>query len=198
MSKSTFQQNHFDPVFIQLFATPSPDGLGHTSYPRINGTPASYPRVGVASTNVSSSVASSTTIGTDPNFMTCHGCGNTHFLCYEVKYCNYCLHAEIDYFELVGIDFATQHVIESVFSVTYSSVVKKDMMEQNRFYERNRELELPDCIEKVALQDDLYLHSSRRLLQFLLAKRVHDISGHLNNVSNGVAEHRHFPDYEPS
>ena len=110
-SKSPFQQNHFDPVSVQAFATPSPDGMGHTNYPRISGTPASYPVVGVASTNVSSSVASSTTIGTDPNFMTCCRCDNTRLLCHEVKYCNFCLHAEMDYFELVGMDFSTQHGI---------------------------------------------------------------------------------------
>ena len=186
-------QNHFDPVSVQVFATPSPGNVRHSDYSRFGGIRES---TGVVSTATSSSVASLNTNATEPNVFTCRGCGNTRFLCHEVKYRNFCLHAVMDYFELVGMDFSTQHGIQNAFTVAYSSAVKKDMLEQHQFYERNREVELPDCIEQGALQDALYLRSSRRLLQFLLDKRVYDVSSHLNDLSNGTAEQRRFPNYE--
>ena len=154
------------------------------------------------STAASSAVSSSSigrndgTDGTDLNSVICRGCGNIRFSCHEVKYRNFCLHAVLDYFELVGMDFATQHGIQNAFTVAYTSAVKKDMLETHNYYERNRKIELPDCIESGALQDAFYLRNSRRLLQFLMDKRVYDIPSHVQALSDGTAEKRFFPHYE--
>ena len=81
------------------------------------------------------SVISATTISsTDPNYTTfSRGCGNTCFLlCHEVKDRNLlCLHVVMDYFELVGMDFATQLRIQNAFTITFTSAVEKDMLEAN-------------------------------------------------------------------
>ena len=176
----------FDPVSIQAFASTSPKGT----------TPTNRSSVNVTTPSTVSSIAT-TSITNDTNFI-CRGCGNTASLCHEVKYRNFCLHAVMDYFELVGMDFSTQHGITDAFTVAYTSAVKKDLLDRHQFYERNREVELPDCIERGALQDALYLRSSRRLLQFLLNKRVYDIPSHLQDMTDGSVEHRVFPDYEQS
>ena len=94
--------------------------------------------------------------------MTCRGCGNFHSFCHEVKYRNFCLYAVLDYFELVGMDFATQHGIQNAFTVAYTAAVKKDMLEKHDFYERSRDLELADCIKQGALQDAFYLRNSHQ------------------------------------
>ena len=173
----------FDPVSIQAFTSSSPKGT----------TPSNRSNINVTTPSTVSSIATSVT--TDTAFI-CRGCGNTASLCHEVKYRNFCLHAVMDYFELVGVDFSTQHGIKDAFTVAYTSAVKKDLLERHQFYERNREVELPDCIEEGALQDAFYLRSSRRLLQFLLAKRVYDIPSQIQNMTDSSVESRFFPDYE--
>ena len=176
------QKSSFAPVSVQAFTTPSPNGTAQFEIENYNITTPSI-----------SSVASPPSV--DSNF-TCRGCGHNRTHCHEAKYRNFCLHAVLDYFELVGMDFSTQHGITNAFTMAYTSAVKRDMLERHQFYERSKELSLPDCIEQGALQDALYLRSSRRLLQFLLSKRVYDIPNHLQDVNDGTTEHRFFPDNE--
>ena len=180
----TKRSKDFEPVSIQTFAPVStPKGISPTNRSALN----------VTTPSTISSIATSVT--EDSNFI-CRGCGNNRSMCHEVKYRNFCLHAVLDYFELVGMDFSTQHGIKDAFTVAYTSAVKKDLLERHQFYERNREVELPDCIEEGALQDAFYLRSSRRLLQFLLAKRVYDIPSQIQNMTDSSVESRFFPDYE--
>ena len=95
----------FDPVSIQAFASTSPKGT----------TPTNRSSVNVTTPSTVSSIAT-TSITNDTNFI-CRGCGNTASLCHEVKYRNFCLHAVMDYFELVGMDFSTQHGITNAFTL---------------------------------------------------------------------------------
>ena len=176
----------FEPVSVQVFATPSPK-VAHKAVIANNHTPAT---ISTASTSTSS-------ISTpDLNAVTCKGCGNTRYFCHEVKYTNFGLHAVIDYFELVGMDFATQHGIHNAFTVAYTSFVKKDMLERHDFYKRSKEIEMTDCIEQGALQEAYHLRNSHCLLQFLTHRRVYDIPQHLQDVADGRAEKSRFPDNE--
>ena len=120
----------FEPVSVQVFATPSPN-VACKAVIANNPTPATVHTVSTSTSSISTP---------DLNAVTCKGCGNTQYFCHEVKHRKFCLHAVIDYFELVGMNFATQHGICNVFTVAYTSAVKKDMLKRHDFTNEARRL----------------------------------------------------------
>ena len=135
-------------------------------------------------------------VSNDMSSHKCSGCGNSIDECHEVKYRYYCLHAVIDYFDEVGMNFVTQHGIYAAFMRAYTSARKKDMLESFSYYERNVDCEIPECMERASLEDAQQIHKSNQLFQFLMSRRVHDVESFFEDLKAGRVTTPFYPEFE--
>ena len=80
----------------------------------------------------------------------------------------YCLQAVMDHFEDDGIRFTDELGVYTTFIQAYTFSVKKDMFAQYGYYDRQREIEMPDCMVRGSLADAQSLRTADHLRRQLL------------------------------
>ena len=76
----------------------------------------------------------------------CSGCHMQWHLCLEAKHRDHCLHAVVDYFDVVGYDAITPHGICIAFYKKYLSRVKDDLLTTTGYHELKDDIPIPECM----------------------------------------------------
>ena len=124
---------------------------------RDHHTPATHSTVTTTISYSSSANAANASPKESPNGngvfdkVVCHGCGCPSSSCHELKYRRFCLQQVMDHFEDDGIRFTDELGVYTCFIRAYTCCVKKDMLDKHNFYDRRREIEIPDCMVKGSL-----------------------------------------------
>ena len=92
----------------------------------------------------------------------------------------------MDHFEDDNIRFTDELEVYTAFIHAYTFCVKKEILDQHNFYERRREIEIPDCMVKGSLADAQVIRTTDCLRRTLLGQRVFDVKNHLTQVENGT------------
>ena len=131
----------------------------------------------------------STLGGSTPNASAvnfCKGCGKPEHLCDEVIRRDFCLQVVMDHFKDDNIRFTDELGVYTAIVKAYTFCVKKEMLDQHNFYERRREIEVPDCMVNGSLADAQALRTTDRLRRSLLGQRDFDVKNHLSELENGT------------
>ena len=101
----------------------------------------------------------------------------------------------MDHFEDDGIRFTDELGAYTCFIRAYTCCVKKDMLDKHNFYDRHREIEVPDCMVKGSLAQAQALCTTNHLRRSLLGERVFDVKTHVAQLENGEIT-RSLPTYD--
>lgn len=116
---------------------------------------------------------------------TCKDCGNPLASCHERIYRDFCLQTVMDHFEDDGIRFTDELGVYTTFIKAYTLSVKKDLLTQHGYYDRQREIQIPGCMINGSLKDAQSLRTTDCLRRQLLDQRVFDVEIHVQQLQNG-------------
>ena len=110
----------------------------------------------------------------------CSGCNKLYGECSERRYKKICLQAVVDFFQDIGGEkHATGRAIERVYRLAYMAQVRSDIMRKTGYYETDRDLRIPLCMEFGSLSDALIMNSDSPLYQALNQMRLFSVEEYL-------------------
>ena len=161
----------------------SPEPFSNEAQPNVNVP---------VSVGESNEVASVSTVGTSqllPSMLArcvgvCNGCMMQFHLCHEAKWRDTCLHAVVDYFDLVSYNAITKHGIREAYYERYMVMLKTELLGGHGLYELDNDLPLPACMLRGSFQEALGMEEYNTTFCYLERNRMHGVKGYVKNRNN--------------